>query len=110
MEEALKNSSNLLDAAQTLPLEAYTKNVEKTWYQREKWKMDKLCCEFGWERKHIYHMILEQISIYYNLEYFKQVYIDKYGKDAKYNLDLINEYQPLQKIASLYLDFLLDAL
>lgn len=107
MEEALKQgiSSPELPADEKLYLAKYN----KTWYDTHKWKMDKLCYDYGWERKYLYHKILKEVADIWNLDYFRELYYNRKGKEAAYDMNIINEFPALQEVATRYLDFLLDA-
>lgn len=86
---------------------ALAKNT-RTWYDTQKWKMEKLCADNGWERKYLYHKILREITDVFSLDFFKESFYDKYHYEAKYDMEIVNEFPELQEVATKYLDFLLD--
>jgi Rha family phage regulatory protein len=111
MEEALK-SGNMIAEGSSLELEdekKYLAKYNRTWYDKEKWKMDKLCYDYGWDRKYMYHKILKELGDIYNLECLREMFYNRVGREAKYDMDLVNHFPTLQLIATRYLDFLLDA-
>lgn len=111
MEEALK-SGNMISGGSSLELEdekKYLAKYNRTWYDKEKWKMDKLCYDYGWDRKYMYHKILKELGDIYNLECLREMFYNRVGREAKYDMELVNHFPTLQLIATRYLDFLLDA-
>lgn len=111
MEEALK-SGNMIAEGSSLELEdekKYLAKYNRTWYDKEKWKMDKLCYDYGWDRKYMYHKILKELGDIYNLECLREMFYNRVGREAKYDMELVNHFPTLQSIATRYLDFLLDA-
>lgn len=88
---------------------ALIKNKEKTWSEKNLWKFQKICKDMDWEMKYLHHKILSEVSDLWNLDFFKQCYYDKYFREPKYNMDLINEFPDLQAMADKYLDYLMDA-
>ena len=111
MEEALK-SGNMIAEGGSLELEdekKYLAKYNRTWYDKEKWKMDKLCYDYGWDRKYMYHKILKELGDIYNLECLREMFYNRVGREAKYDMELVNHFPTLQLIATRYLDFLLDA-
>lgn len=111
MEEELKGG-NMMVTGESLSNEdkkQYLAKYSKTWYDKEKWKIDKLCYDYGWDRKYLYHKILKELSDVYNLEVLKDVYYRQTGREPKYDMDLINQFIDLQDMATRYLDFLLDS-
>lgn len=87
----------------------YLAKYNRTWYDKEKWKIDKLCYDYGWDRKYLYHKILRELGDLYNLEYFKEMYYERVGKEVRYDMELINQFPSLQSMATSYLDLLLDS-
>lgn len=87
----------------------YLAKYNRTWYDKEKWKMDKLCYDYGWDRKYMYHKILKELGDIYNLECLREMFYNRVGREAKYDMELVNHFPTLQLIATRYLDFLLDA-
>ena len=111
MEEALK-SGNMIAEGISLELEdekKYLAKYNRTWYDKEKWKMDKLCYDYGWDRKYMYHKILRELGDIYNMECIREMYYNRVGKEARYDMELINQFPSLQEMATKYLDFLLDS-
>ena len=111
MEEALK-SGNMIAEGISLELEdekKYLAKYNRTWYDKEKWKMDKLCYDYGWDRKYMYHKILKELGDIYNLECLREMFYNRVGREAKYDMELVNHFPTLQSIATRYLDFLFDA-
>lgn len=111
MEEALK-TGNMIAEQSSLELEdekKYLAKYNKSWYDTQKWKMDKLCYDYGWERKYLYHKILREVSDFWNMDFFREKYFERVGREANYDMDIINQYPVLQGTATRYLDFLLDA-
>ena len=111
MEEALK-SGNMIAEGISLELEdekKYLAKYNRTWYDKEKWKMDKLCYDYGWDRKYMYHKILKELGDVYNMECIREMYYNRVGKEARYDMELINQFPSLQEMATRYLDFLLDS-
>ena len=88
---------------------ALIKNKEKTWSEKNLWKFQKLCKDMDWEMKYLHHKILSEVGERWNLDFFRNIYCDKYFKEPKYNMDLINEFPDLQAMADKYLDYLMDA-
>lgn len=87
----------------------YLAKYNKSWYDTQKWKMDKLCYDYGWERKYLYHKVLREVSDFWNMDFFREKYFERVGREANYDMDIINQYPVLQGTATRYLDFLLDA-
>ena len=111
MEEALKQGNTNAEGI-SLELEdekKYLAKYNRTWYDKEKWKMDKLCYAYGWDRKYIYHKILRELGDVYNMECIREMYYNRVGKEARYDMELINQFPSLQEMATRYLDFLLDS-
>lgn len=88
---------------------ALIKNKEKTWSEKNLWKFQKICKDMDWEMKYLHHKILSEVGERWNLDFFRNIYCDKYFKEPKYNMDLINEFPDLQTMAEKYLDYLMDA-
>lgn len=111
MEEALKEGNMIADSA-TIELgdkKQYLAKYTRTWYDKEKWKIDKLCYDYGWDRKYLYHKLLREISDVYNLDVLKDMYYNKVGREPRYDMELINQFSELQSMATRYLDFLIDS-
>lgn len=111
MEEALKQGNTNAEGI-SLELEdekKYLAKYNRTWYDKEKWKMDKLCYDYGWDRKYMYHKILKELGDVYNMECIREMYYNRVGKEARYDMELINQFPSLQEMATRYLDFLLDS-
>lgn len=111
MEEALKQGNTNAEGI-SLELEdekKYLAKYNRTWYDKEKWKMDKLCYDYGWDRKYMYHKILKELGDIYNMECIREMYYNRVGKEARYDMELINQFPSLQEMATRYLDFLLDS-
>lgn len=104
--ESQQNQTPAISASNTCAL---TKNKEKTWSEKNLWKFQKLCKDMDWEMKYLHHKILSEVGERWNLDFFRNIYCDKYYKEPKYNMDLINEFPDLQTMAEKYLDYLMDA-
>lgn len=108
MEEYIKSQQQSATPEQ-LPKEAYLlKNSQKTWFQKENWKMKILCETFDWERKYLYRKILEQLDDIYNLQIIEENYTKRTGHRPKYPMELVEFCQPMQATATRYLDFLME--
>ena len=100
------NEQTSISASNTCAL---IKNKEKTWSEKNLWKFQKLCKDMDWEMKYLHHKILSEVGERWNLDFFRNIYCDKYFKEPKYNMDLINEFPDLQAMADKYLEYLMDA-
>lgn len=92
-----------------IPTCALAKNKQKTWSEKNLWKFKKICHDMDWEMKYLHHKILTEVGDLWNLDVFKDQYFEKYYREPKYNMDLINEFPHLQEIANKYLNYLMDA-
>lgn len=107
MEEYIKSQQQSA-APEQLPKEAYLlKNSQKTWFQKENWKMKILCEAFDWERRYLYRKILEQLDDIYNIPAIEDSYIKRMGHRPKYPMELVEFFQPMQETATRYLDFMM---
>lgn len=87
--------------------EAYLLKNSPTWFQRNNQKMKVICKHFYWDRKHLYHKILREISDIYNLANIEDLYISDYGHSPYYKMELVEYFQPLQELADSYMDHLM---
>ena len=88
--------------------EQYLLKDSQTWFSKNNWKMQILCRDFRWERKYLYHKILTELSDIYNLKGIEKEYVQKNGHAPVYKMELVEFYEPLQGVASRYLDYLLE--
>lgn len=109
VNEYFKSQQNQTPAISASKPCALTKNKEKTWSEKNLWKFQKLCKDMDWEMKYLHHKILSEVGERWNLDFFRNIYCDKYFKEPKYNMELINEFPDLQAMADKYLEYLMDA-
>lgn len=86
--------------------ETYLLKNSPTWFQRNNEKMKMICKYFYWDRKHLYHKILREISDIYSLSNIEDLYISDYGHSPYYKMELVEYFQPLQELADSYIDHL----
>ena len=101
MEKALQQPRPTLHRKET-----YLLKNSPTWFQRNNEKMKMICKYFYWDRKHLYHKILQEISDIYNLTNIEDLYISDYGHSPYYKMELVEYFQPLQELADSYIDHL----
>ena len=53
MEQALQQPQHQLPQKET-----YLLQYQKTWFERNNWRMKEICKHYNWERKYLYHKIL----------------------------------------------------
>ena len=101
MEQALQQPRPTLHQKET-----YLLKNSPTWFQRNNEKMKMICKYFYWDRKHLYHKILQEISDIYSLSNIEDLYISDYGHSPYYKMELVEYFQPLQELADSYIDHL----
>lgn len=80
---------------------------EKTWFERNNWKLKIICERFGWNRKFLYHKILVELSDMHNLQTIENMYISSYGTKPAYKMDLLDFHKALSETATNYINYLL---
>lgn len=80
----------------------------KSWYERTKWKFDKITSFYGWSYKFLYHVLLSELSRQWDMERITEIYTRKYGYAPKYKMNLVNEIPFLQGTLDRYIQYLLD--
>lgn len=81
-----------------------------TWFSRNNWKLKRICEYLNWERRYLYHKILNELSSIYNLERIESLYEERYGYPLEYKMDLMDFYKELGESAERYVEFLLAEL
>ncbi len=108
MEQALQQQQPVQTEIPQKEKEQYLLKDSQTWFSKNNWKMQILCRDFRWERKYLYHKILTELSDIYNLKGIEKEYVQKNGHAPVYKMELVEFYEPLQGVASRYLDYLLE--
>ena len=108
MEQALQQQQPVQAELPQKEKEQYLLKDSQTWFSKNNWKMQILCRDFRWERKYLYHKILTELSDIYNLKGIEKEYVQKNGHAPVYKMELVEFYEPLQGVASRYLDYLLE--
>lgn len=76
----------------------------KDWYERNKWRMYRICHRTGVNLEELYNRILVRVSEKYDLVAAKEIYMDDFGHYPLEDIDMVKQYPELEKEADYYLD------
>lgn len=69
------------------------------WYSKVNLQIETVCKAYNVSRRSVHHIILSQISRFYDIDYAKLIYVQENGKLPDYPMDVVAYFPQLQREA-----------